>query len=222
MVLVGVLGLCAALPSQDTRAVANPTTPNQILDAIFERAVTKIRALNWHMSKRVQNGNSEIPLDVNSGGANSAETFSISSATVSGLGSLRRSASGSFNSDKTVLRGTAVLEDATLNADYKVTFPGIGQAPAQTVNGKVAEKVSKLFADIEVNLLNGVPQSIRKYTVRSGHDNLDKVTNLNGNAMAPIHTAGFRKALRQILEKTMSSNMKVQINKAIQDMRNGV
>lgn len=122
---------------------------------------------------------------------------------------------------QTVLRGTAVVEDATLNANYKVTFPGVGEAPAQTVDGDVAEKVTKLFADIEINMLDGVPQSIRTYTVRSGHDHLDKATNLDGNSMAPVHSAGFRKALRQILERTMETNVKVQINKSIQDMKNG-
>lgn len=124
-------------------------------------------------------------------------------------------------SPQTVLRGTAVVEDTSLNADYIVTFPGEGQAPPQTVTGKVSEKVSKLFADIEVNMLNGVPQSIRSYTVRSGHDHLDEATNLDGNSMAPVHTAAFRKALRQLLENTMDTNVKVQINKAIQDMKNG-
>lgn len=45
MMLVSVLlvGVCAALPSQEARAVANPRTPNQILDAIFERTVNKFR-----------------------------------------------------------------------------------------------------------------------------------------------------------------------------------
>lgn len=40
---------------------------------------------------------------------------------------------------------------------------------------QVSERVSKLFADIEVNMLDGVPQNIRSYTVRSGHDSLDEV-----------------------------------------------
>lgn len=43
MVVLVVVGVCAALPNQDARAVANPRTPNQILDAIFERTVTKFR-----------------------------------------------------------------------------------------------------------------------------------------------------------------------------------
>lgn len=41
--------------------------------------------------------------------------------------------------------------------------------------GQVSERVGKLFADMEVNMLDGVPQNIRSYTVRSGHDSLDEV-----------------------------------------------
>lgn len=42
-----------------------------------------------------------------------------------------------------------------------------------------------------------------------------KATNLDNNEMAPIHIAGLRKALRQILENTMNTNVKVQINQAL-------
>merc|ERR1712212_92057 len=220
VIVVVTVAVCAARPGEvETRAVPNPTTPNQILDAIIEGAVEYMENIGWCSSKRVQNGESTLPFDVNSGAAESSETFSITSATVTGLCSLRRSKSASFNSDETVLTGTVVLDEARLNANYEVVFPGTGQAPANTVVGQVAEVVSKLFADIQVNLEDLVPQNIRSYTARSGHDELEEATNLDGNAMADIDKAGFRKALKEILEKTMSTNVKVQINKSIQDMK---
>jgi len=237
VIVVVTVAVCAARPShlEDllglfpadegdsqsilARAVDNPTTPNQILDAIIEGAVQYMENIGWCDSKRVQNGESVLPFDVNSGGGESSETFSITTATVTGLCSLRRSKSASFNSDQTVLTGTVVVDNARLNADYKVVFPGTGEAPANTVVGQVEEVVNKLFADIQVNLEDLVPQNILSYSARSGHDNLDKATNLDGTAMESIDKAGFRKALREILEKTMNANVKVQINKSIQAMK---
>ena len=55
------------------------------------------------------------------------------------------------------------------------------------------------------------------YTVRSGHD-VVSASNLDSNDMAGVHNAGFRKALRQVLENTMNTNVKVQVNQAIQAM----
>nr|XP_027221707.1 uncharacterized protein LOC113813849 [Penaeus vannamei] len=187
------------------RAVANPTTPNQILDAVLEGAIAYMEALGWCGSKNVQNGESNLPFQVNSDGS-SSENFSITKANVTGLCSLRRSKSASFNADQSVLSGSVVVENARANADYTVTFAGVGEAPAQTVSGQVVERVDKL--------------NIASYTARSGHDLLESASNLDGNNMKDVHSAGFRKALREILEKTMASNVKVQINKSIQDMKN--
>lgn len=47
-----------------------------------------------------------------------------------------------------------------------------------------------------------------------------KATNLDNNEMAPIHIAGLRKALRQILENTMNTNVKVQINQSLHAIKN--
>ncbi|ROT70116.1 hypothetical protein C7M84_011616 [Penaeus vannamei] len=162
------------------RAVANPTTPNQILDAVLEGAIAYMEALGWCGSKNVQNGESNLPFQVNSDGS-SSENFSITKANVTGLCSLRRSKSASFNADQSVLSGSVVVENARANADYT---------------------------------------NIASYTARSGHDLLESASNLDGNNMKDVHSAGFRKALREILEKTMASNVKVQINKSIQDMKN--
>ncbi|XP_063601644.1 uncharacterized protein LOC134777714 [Penaeus indicus] len=189
------------------RAVANPTTPNQILDAVLEGAIAYMETLGWCDSKNVQNGESNLPFQVNSDGS-SSENFSITKANVTGLCSLRRSKSASFNADQSVLSGSVVVENARANADYTVTFAGVGEAPAQTVSGQVVERVDKLFADIQINLLNLVPQNIASYSARSGHDLLESASNLNGNDMKDVHSAGFRKALREIVEKTMSSNVK--------------
>ncbi|XP_042856645.1 uncharacterized protein LOC122243217 [Penaeus japonicus] len=178
-----------------------------------------MEALGWCGSKNVQNGESNLPFEVNTDGS-SSENFSITKANVTGLCSLRRSKSASFNTDQSVLSGSVVVENARANADYTVTFAGVGEAPAQTVSGQVVERVDKLFADIQINLENLVPQNIASYQANSGHDVLESASNLDGNDMKDVHSAGFRKALREILEKTMSSNVKVQINKSIQDMRN--
>jgi len=202
----------------EVRAVANPKTPNQILDAIVERALGYVKSNGWDVSKNVQDGESSMPLQVNSDGS-SSEKFTISSASMTGLGSLTRSKSASFNADKSVLKGTVMVENARVLASYTATFAGTGEAPANTVSGQVTERVDKLFADIEVNLLNGVPQSIKSYSARAGHDVLEKATNLAGNDYEKIDRAGFRKSLREILTNTMNTNMKVQINKAIQDMK---
>ena len=64
-----------------------------------------------------------------------------------------------------------------------------------------------------------VPQNIKSYEVRSGQDEVNISGIDNNNAMKPLHTAGFRKALRQILEDTMNTNVKVQVNKAIQSIK---
>ena len=119
-----------------------------------------------------------------------------------------------------MLSGTVVVRDATLTSTYTVDFAGTGEAPAQKVSGEVSETVNNLFADIEVDLVDLVPQSIKSYTVRSGHDSVD-ISNISGNDMKPLHEAGFRKGMRQVLETTMATNIKVQINKAIQDIKNG-
>lgn len=83
--------------------------------------------------------------------------------------------------------------------------------------------MEKLFADIVVGLatVNGelVPQNIQSYEVRYGRDEVDVDGIGENNLMKPIHDAGFRKALRQILVDTMSTNVKVQVNKAIQSIK---
>ena len=55
-----------------------------------------------------------------------------------------------------------MVENARIAATYNVDFAGIGEAPAQNIDGAVSETEDKLFADIEVNVANGVPQSIRR------------------------------------------------------------
>merc|ERR1712168_280767 len=222
--VVVLLAVCGARPRQwenqlglFSRAVANPTTANQVLDNILEGAVDRMTNLGWCDGKNAQNGESVFPFTVNTDGS-SEETFSITGATVTGLCTLRRSKTASFNADKSVLSGTVMLEKARINAEYTVDFEGTGEAPAQTVNGQVTERVDKLFADIEVRLTDLVPQSIASYTVRSGHDVVEAATNMDGNSMEEVHIAGIRKALREgVLEKTMNSNVKVQINQAIQE-----
>ncbi|CAL4063784.1 unnamed protein product [Meganyctiphanes norvegica] len=201
------------------RQVANPTTPNQVTDALLVCVKTNLENRGWCSSKRVQNGESEIPFDVNNGGDSSYETFGITNAKVTGLCNIRRSKSASFNTDESVLTTTVAVEDMRLEADYTVTFPGIGEAPSETRSGIVKEKVTKMFADMELNVQDLKPQSIKSYSVRAGHDELEEVSNMGGN-MQPLHLAGFRKSSRQILEDTMAKNMKVVINQAIQECKN--
>merc|ERR1719187_2890669 len=161
---VTILALVAttlALP--ETRQVTNPTTPNQVTDALLVCVKNNLENRGWCTSKRVQNGESTIPFDVNNGGDSSAETFSITNAKVTGLCNIKRSKSASFNNDQTQLTTTLVVEDMRMEADYTVTFPGSGEAPSETRSGTVTEKVSKMFADMTLNLENLVPQNIKSY-----------------------------------------------------------
>ncbi|XP_037800563.1 uncharacterized protein LOC119595511 [Penaeus monodon] len=131
------------------RAVANPTTPNQILDAVLEGAIAYMETLGWCDSKNVQNGESNLPFQVNSDGS-SSENFSITKANVTGLCSLRRSKSASFNADQSVLTGSVVVENARANATTRY-FDGVGEAPAQTVSGQVVGTCGQAVADIQIN-----------------------------------------------------------------------
>nr|XP_027221701.1 uncharacterized protein LOC113813842 [Penaeus vannamei] len=157
------------------RAVANPTPqPDTRRSARRSYRIHGSTRMVW-IQKRAER-RVKLPFQVNSDGS-SSENFSITKANVTGLCSLRRSKSASFNADQSVLSGSVVVENARANA-------------------------------------------YTRYTARSGHDLLESASNLDGNNMKDVHSAGFRKALREILEKTMASNVKVQINKSIQDMKN--
>ncbi|KAG0713040.1 hypothetical protein GWK47_017101 [Chionoecetes opilio] len=217
MVMVVVVAMATALPASQPRYVNNPTTGNQVLSNIVEKAVEKITALGWETSKRGQNGKTQLPMHEESG---TNERFSVTSVSITGLGFLRRSKTALFNADKSELTGTVVVDNAQITGSYTAEFPGYGAAPYQAVSGKVTETVGKLFADIVVRLNSDlIPQSIKSYTVRPGHDEVD-VTGLgNNNPMEPLYLAGFRKAIRQTLEDTMRRNIKVQINQAIQDIK---
>ena len=109
-----------------------------------------------------------------------------------------------------------MLKNARATASYSISFPGAGtdNFGAHTTTGSVTEKASNLFADIQVNMLNMIPQSIKNYTVRSGHDGLEQNTGSSGD-MKAIDETGMRKSLLQNLQNTMLTNVKVQINKAI-------
>ncbi|XP_045127285.1 uncharacterized protein LOC123513890 isoform X1 [Portunus trituberculatus] len=220
-IVVMVTAMVAALPSLEDRYIDNPSTGNQLLDNIVEKAVENIGNLGWNVTKKVQNGETNLPMHGDEGVTN--ENLGVIKAFITGLDSLRRSKTASFNADQTELTGTLVVEDATITGTYSAVFPGTGAAPAQDLDGSVSETVQKLFADIVVNVaeVNGVPvpQNIKSYEVRSGHDEVNISGIEENNAMMPLHTAGFRKALRQILEDTMNKNVKVQVNKAIQSIK---
>jgi len=216
--LAAELGLFPSEGRVQFRQATNPKTPNQVTDALLVCIKNNLEKRGWCSSKRVQNGESDIPFDVNNGAESSSETFAISNAKVTGLCNIKRSKSASFNEDKSVLTTTLAVEDMRLEGDYTVTFPGIGEAPADTRSGVFTEKVSKMFADMSLNVQDLKPQSIKDYSVRPGHDELEEVTNMEGN-MQPLHVAGFRKSSREILEDTMARNMKVVINQAIQQCK---
>merc|ERR1719369_348533 len=214
--LAAELGLFPSEGKVLFRQVINTTTPNQVTDALLVCVQNNLANRDWCTSKRVQNGESTIPFDVNNGGDSSSETFSITNAKVTGLCNIKRSKSASFNTDQSELTATLVVEDMRMEADYTVTFPGSGEAPSETRSGTVTEKVSKMFADMTLNLQDLVPQNIKSYSTRTGHDELESVSNMGGN-MESLHMAGFRKSSRQVLEDTMAKNMKVVINQAINE-----
>ena len=55
------------------------------------------RNLGWDESKKAQNGEATLPMHEESG---TNESFQVTSASITGLDSLRRSKSASFNADK--------------------------------------------------------------------------------------------------------------------------
>ena len=76
------------------------------------------RNRGWCESKHVQNGDATIPFDVNNGGAESSETFEITSAKVTGLCSIRRSKSASFNADKVIIIEKICIKDYIYLNDF--------------------------------------------------------------------------------------------------------
>ncbi|XP_064088739.1 uncharacterized protein LOC135203066 [Macrobrachium nipponense] len=204
------------------RQVTKPTTPNQILDAIADRAAAKMAGLKWNISKAMNDSYSVFPLQVNLPVATASEEFTITNAVITGLGSLRRSKSASFNPLKTVLLGTLVLDNICITANYTLVFQSLGAAPAQDLKGVVKECVTKLFADLQVALSALVPQRLLNYVVRSGHDELKSMAGLDQKGMAPIHEAGARRALRDVLEKTMNTDVKGMVTQAILSMKAGM
>ncbi|XP_064088342.1 uncharacterized protein LOC135202811 [Macrobrachium nipponense] len=211
------------------RQVTKPTTPNQILDAIADRAAAKMAGLKWNISKAMNDSYSVFPLQVNLPVATASEEFTITNAVITGLGSLRRSKSASFNPLKTVLLGTLVLDNICITANYTLVFQSLGAAPAQDLKGGrgggggLKECVTKLFADLQVALSRPlVPQRLLNYVVRSGHDELKSMAGLDQKGMAPIHEAGARRALRDVLEKTMNTDVKGMVTQAILSMKAGM
>ncbi|XP_018007430.1 uncharacterized protein LOC108665208 [Hyalella azteca] len=218
------LTLAACLLAVSLAAVANPKTPNQIIDAVIERANAKIKALGWDVMKNIQNGGTQFNLQVSdsqSGSSTAKKTFNITNADMTGLGSLHRSKSGQFLNSNTVLKGSLRLTNARAKADYKLVFPGSGSAaPASTSTGSVTEKADKLFVDFEFNLdANKVPQSIKSWTVRSGRDGLEASSGLPTDGSGNIDVAGIRNSLLQVMKNTLNTNIKVQVNSAIQDWK---
>merc|ERR1739842_200155 len=74
----------------------------------------------------------------------------------------KRSKSSSFNTDKSVLTTTLAVTDMRLEADYSVTFPGSGEAPAETRAGTVTEKVSNMGGNMESLHMAGFRKSSRQ------------------------------------------------------------
>lgn len=54
------------------------------------------RAKGWDVSKKIQNGETDIALNENTARAETSEKFTISNAEMTGLASLRRSKSASL------------------------------------------------------------------------------------------------------------------------------
>ena len=53
--------------------------------------------------------------------------------------------SKSVNYTQSLLTTTLAVEDMRLEADYTVTFPGIGEAPSETRSGVITEKVRNYY-----------------------------------------------------------------------------
>merc|ERR1739838_72581 len=187
--------------------VINPTTPNQVTDALIACVKTNLKNRDWCSSKHVKKGAPEIPVFKKR--ENSIETFSITNARITGLCNINRSKSASFNSTKTVLTATLVVEDVHLEANYTITIPGIENTSSEIHEGVIIEQMF-FFADMELNVQDLKPQSVKSYSVRAGHDKQKK----EGNIM-PLLMAGFKKSSRQILEDTIAKDMRGVIKQDI-------
>ena len=121
---------------------------------------------------------------------------------------------------QSVLSGTIMLEDAEAVASYSLNFAGAGSNKVGKgwYTGSVTEKADKLFADVQINMKDMVPQSIKSYVVRSGHEGLAAVSGLGGE-MGVINKAGMRSSLLEAMEKVMSTNIKVMFNNAIKTVK---
>ena len=121
------------------------------------------------------------------------------------------------HSFQTICTGTLVSRDVQVKASYTIDFAGTGEAPAYSKSGTITETIKNLFADVEINTLDGVPQSIRSYSARSGHASV-VATNEQANYKA-ANDYGFRESLRQQAVSTMNKNVKVVVNQAIQALK---
>lgn len=120
---------------------------------------------------------------------------------------------------QSVLKGTVRFTNATIVAKYRAQFPQTGAANSLDRSGEVTERLATVFADVELELSNLVPQRILSFSVRDGADFLDELTNMEDTNMANINIQAFRKGLRQVVDNIISKNIKVQINKAVQAMK---
>ncbi|KAF2365935.1 hypothetical protein FHG87_003310 [Trinorchestia longiramus] len=214
LLLVCLVGFSAAVPAEERGDVE----ANIIFDSVVQRAADNIAALGWDVSKKVQNSYTDIPLEVDDE-PDTVERLSITDANIVGFNSLSRSKSAKLNTDESVLTGTVKFTNVSVIAKYDVTFAGVGEAKPDVRDGQVTERLSTIFADVELKLVDRVPQNILSYNVRTGNDKLDSLTNMEDSEMVAIQQAGFRKALRELIENTVATNIKVQINKAVQALK---
>jgi len=224
--LVCLATVAIAAPTFEERAVTNPKTPNQIADKLAEDAAADMLFRKWVPCKNFQNGNVTVGLDADESGndgsassSKSSEEIRITAAEICNLGSFTRSKSAVFNADKTVITGTMKMEDVKVDGAYQIVFPGVGQAPANTVKGTLVEKLT-IFCDYSIKVLNLVPQNIQTYNCRKGKEALASATNMAGNGMEAIHVAGIRQSLSRQAVQIANTNVKVAFNTAVQDWKN--
>lgn len=86
---------------------------------------------------------------------------------------------------------------------------------AKSDSGSVTDVVNRLFANVTISCLNGVPQNITNFAVSSGNDQLQSITGLSSGSMQSAELGGIRSALVGLMKNTFANNVRAQLNQAI-------
>ena len=104
-------------------------------------------------------------------------------------------------------------------ASYDIHSNTNGGSTSDTSSGTATETVDHLFIDVSFKLnSNNDPINIQSYTVRSGENTLKESGVESENPYVYMYLTGMKQSLRERIENTFLTNVKVQMNQAVQAM----